>query len=388
MPEPRTSHRWCIILITMLLLAGAAVTGRATPQPAQQTPLESTFATMRRALYQTLRLRFEAAIEVAASLEDDHQPTLASRLTRGMIAYFQTRWQTPRASSARTTGHQLLQEVLAEDRQHRGGHEQPEGDLFRGLAAVFDGLLQQSESSWSSMQLFNQGRTLLEQTLIAHDTMTDAHLGLGLLYFAGTEMPALLRPLLGNLERQGNASEAIRHLRRAADRGHFSPDVARTFLARVYELEQQYEDAIEMSQKLSDTFPTNGYYALITGRSQCARSQYTACANTLEKLARSVEADPPVLNRRSDRFSMYYHLGRALKETHQYDKAFDAFRQAIKQDPHTLQDDTLWAKYHLATLYERRGQTTTARQMYRHLLKSRNVENLHHQAQQRLAHLR
>jgi tetratricopeptide (TPR) repeat protein len=388
MPEPRASHRWCIILIIMLLLAGAAVTGRTTPQPAQQTPLESTFATMRRALYQTLCLRFEAAIEVAASLEDDHQPTLASRLTRGMIAYFQTRWQTPRASSARTTGHQLLQEVLAEDQQHRDSHEQPEKDLFRGLAAVFDGLLQQSESSWSSMQLFNQGRTLLEQTLIAHDTMTDAHLGLGLLYFAGAEMPALLRPLLGNLERQGNASEAINHLQRAADSGHFSPDVARTFLARVYELEQQYEDAIEMGQKLSDTFPTNGYYALMTGRSQCAYSQYTACAATLEKLATQVEADTAVLNRRSDRFSMYYHLGRALKETNQYDKAFDAFRQAINQDPRMLQDDTLWAKYHLATLYERRGQTTTARQMYRHLLKSRNVEDLHHQAQQRLAHLR
>lgn len=387
MPEYQTVQRWLVMLIILLPFAGA-VAKPAIPQPAQPAPLESTFAIMRQALRQTLQLHFEAALEVAASLEDDHQPTLASRLTRGMIAYFQTRWQTPPASSARTTGHQLLQEVMTDEQQRRGRHEQPERDLFRGLAAVFDGLLQQSESSWSSMQLFNQGRTLLEQTLIAHDAMTDAHLGLGLLYFAGADMPALLRPLVGNLQRQGSASEAIHHLQRAANSGHFSPDLARTFLARVYELEERYRDAIEVSQKLHDTFPSNGYYALITGRSQCASSQYTACVTTLEKLATQVEAATAVLSRHNDRFSMYYHLGRALKETHQYDQAFDAFRQAINQDPRTLQDDTLWAKYHLATLYERRGQVTTARQMYRHLLKSRNVEDLHHRAQRRLARLR
>ena len=45
----------------------------------------------------------------------------------------------------------------------------------------------------------------------------------------------------------------------------------------------------------------------------------------------------------------------------------------------------LWARYHLATLYERRGHQTTARQLYRTLLRGRNVDDLYRRVQQWLA---
>jgi Tfp pilus assembly protein PilF len=64
-----------------------------------------------------------------------------------------------------------------------------------------------------------------------------------------------------------------------------------------------------------------------------------------------------------------------------------ALRQAINEDPRNEHDESLWAKYHLAILYERRGQRTTAQQLYRTLLRGRNVDGLHRQVQQRLAPL-
>ena len=90
---------------------------------------------------------------------------------------------------------------------------------------------------------------------------------------------------------------------------------------------------------------------------------------------------------RDDRFEVYYFWGQALYETAQDALAFDAFRQAINQDPGT-KDASLWAKYYLGILYERRGAAKTARQLYQTLLRGRNVEDLHEQVAQRLAQLR
>jgi tetratricopeptide (TPR) repeat protein len=90
---------------------------------------------------------------------------------------------------------------------------------------------------------------------------------------------------------------------------------------------------------------------------------------------------------RDERFDVYYFLGRALHETAQDAPAFEALRQAINQDPGSVKDASLWAKYYLGILYERRGETTTARQLYQTLLRGRNVENLHEQITRRLAQL-
>jgi tetratricopeptide (TPR) repeat protein len=345
------------------------------------------FTIMREALHHALHLHFTEALQVAAQLEEQHQPTLASRLTAGIIAYFQTRWQTPQTSSPRHTGHQLLQEMLAAEQKPRPtATKDPQRQLLLGLAAVFDALLQPPDRSWSKLSLFVQGRSWLQQALVADETLSDAHLGLGLLYFARAELPSLLRWLWKTQEGQ-SAEEAISHLQRAAEKGQFSQEVARTFLARLYAQEKRYKEAIALGQALQMTFPHNGYYTLLTGRGQCTDNQFALCAATLGKLAACLTHTPAMLARGDARFDLYYFWGLALNETGQYDQAFQAFRQSINADPRTLRDESLWAKYHLATLYERNGQTATARQIYRKLLGERNVADLHQQVERRLARL-
>jgi tetratricopeptide (TPR) repeat protein len=260
--------------------------------------------------------------------------------------------------------------------------------LLLGTAAIFNALLQQQESAWESLQLFAQGRSWLQETLLLYDDMTDAHLGLGLLYFAGADLPAPLLLLWGGMGEKSSVSESIRHLQRAAEAGQFTAGVARTFLAQVYEQEKRYDEAIALGQALHASFPENGYYALLTGRSQCAHGRYAACAATFATLATQYATSPTLLGARDDRFDLYYTWGKALNELGQDEQAFYAFRQAINQDLGATRDATLWAKYHLARLYERRGQHKTARQLYQTLLRGRNVDDLHEQVQQRLAGLR
>ena len=91
---------------------------------------------------------------------------------------------------------------------------------------------------------------------------------------------------------------------------------------------------------------------------------------------------------RDDRFDLYYFWGQGLYETGQDALAFEAFRQAINQDPANTKDASLWAKYYLGILYERRGEVKTAQQFYHTLLRERNVDDLHQQVEQRLAQLR
>ncbi len=344
---------------------------------------------MRKALHHALNLQFDQAITLATQLEEENQPTLASHLTRGMIAYFQVRWQTRQSPPAYDVGHKALSALLDEGQEQlTPSHEAPWLRLLLGTAAIFDALLQQPEAPLQSMSLFAQGRDWLQQVLIAHDEVTDAHLGLGLLYFDGSKASSSLLRMLARPGDIPGTEQSVHHLKRAAEAGHFSPDVARTFLARLYETEQRYEEAIALGQQLQTHFPNNGYYALLTGRSQCAHAQHEACAATLGALASRVAASPAALAQRADRFDLYYTWGKAWNELRQYDPAFTAFRQAINQDPRAVKDDTLWAKYQVARIYERRGQRKTARQLYQTLLRRRNVDDLHERVSRRLAALR
>lgn len=370
-----------VISTCLLLLALGTVIPPLHPSLAEAPSTSGTpFSTMQAALHHTLNLNIAQALDSVNELEVDGNPTLASQLTRGMIAYFQKRWQTRQASTLPLHGYEDLQAVFETPENN------PRDQLYAGLAAIFAALFQQSDNPIQALQLFNMGQARLQQVLINDETMTDAHLGLGLMYFSRTLVPSLLQRLLRNVNRP-LATNAIHHLQRAAEAGQFSQEVAQSFLLRLYELEKRHKDAIALGQHLQATFPHNGYYALLTGRSQYADRDFAACATTLGRLAARLTSQDIVLAAPYDRFDLYYFWGLALNETSRYAESFTAFRQAINEDPRSKKDETLWAKYHLAGLYARRGQIKTARQLYRTLLRGRNVDNLHDLIQQRLARL-
>jgi hypothetical protein len=382
----------CLFLLPCILLlcccfSQTSSAASAEPLPAPDT-LTPTFALMREALHQALQLRFTAALEIAMRLEQPSQHPLEAQLVRGIIAYFQGRWQIHSPATMRQAGLKGLAALLeAGQRQLTRSQRTPQLQLVLGLAAIFQGLLQQQSGASLDFALLAQGRTWLQQALTAHETMPDAHLGLGLLYLIDLGRPGLW-PRLADGAGHDNTTEAIYHLRQAVESGHFSGEVARTFLVRVYELEKRYNEAITLGQALQATFPGNGYYALVSGRSQCAQGQYALCATTLGKLAADLQAAAIAPLSRDDRFDLYYFWGQALYETGQDALAFEAFRQAINQDPGNTKDASLWAKYYLGILYERRGEVKTAQQLYYTLLRGRNVDDLHQQVEQRLTQLR
>ena len=373
-----------LILLTLVWRCSSLAGAASLPDPVRPDP-----EIMRRAIHQALNVQFDAAIETAMQLQDENKSTFGSHLLRGIIAYLQTRWQSRQSPSADEVGHKALSTVLEAGPKYLSASE-PEAwfQTLLGLAAVFDALIQQPNAPWQSAQLLARGRTWLQKARIADTATADAHLGLGLAALAVTHLPAPLQLVLGQAGNAENTSQAIHHLQRAAETGQFSQALARTFLARLYEEEKRYREAIERAQALQKTFPDNGYYALLTGRSQCAHSRFAECAATLEPLAARLNASPAVLVQRDDRFDLYYTWATALHELGRDDLAFNAFRQAINQDPQADKDDTLWAKFHLAQIYQRRGQHKTARQLYQTLLRGRNVEDLHDQVRRRLQAMR
>jgi tetratricopeptide (TPR) repeat protein len=348
----------------------------------------SQIEVMHAALHQALALQFEQALATAANLEADQKPTLASQLTRGMIAYFQTRWQIRQQPPARQAGHQSLSKLLDEGQTQLKRSPQDRWLLLiLGTAAMVDAVLQQDETPWQSLTRFKQGQIWLQQALVQHEDTADAHLGLGLLYFADSALPNPISRLLQvPMERTG-ASMTVHHLQRAAEMGRFSREVAQTFLLRVYELEHRYDDAIELGKQLQSIFPQNGYYALRTGGAQCALSHYTDCATTLSALADRYTHAPESLAHRADRFDLFYTWATALTELGLHDSAFHAYRKAINQDPHMAKDETLWAKFYVARHYERRQQYQTARQFYQTLLRGRQVDDLRQRVMRRLQSL-
>ena len=339
---------------------------------------------MRGAIRDALNLRFDEAHAALGAADAEGEQTLEARLALGIVAYLQTHWQTRQRPPAHVTARKLFTEILRDgERQLADTPHQGRLQLLAGLAGVFGALLPDQETPWAPLQLAAQGRTRLQQALMSGEDLNDAHLGLGMLYFVGEELPAIGRRLLGEDSLVGS-EEAIRHLRLASEGGLFSRDLARTFLLRLYVIEQRYRDAASLGESLRQAYPGNGYVALLTGLSQFENGDDAPAAETLGALAKALSERPQTLARAADRFDLYYTWGQALLDTDQDEAAFEAFREAVNNDPRTSRDETLWAKFHLATLYDRRGLDETARQMFCTLLRGRNADDLHRQAEHRL----
>ena len=373
-----------ILALFTCLRPGAAELGLADSRAAAPA---LPFSTMRDAVHEALHLRFDQAHDAVSRAEPDGRETLETQLTRGIIAYLQTHWQSRQRSPAHVTARKHFAKILQDgQRQLDESPRQGRLQLLVGLAAVFDALLPQQEAPWAPLQLATQGRSWLEKSLLSDEAMGDAHLGLGMLYFVGDSVPSLLQRLLGGTASQG-AEDAIHHFRRAAETGRFSQDLARTFLLRLYVTEKRYREAIPLGQSLLQAYPDNGHFSLLTGRSQFEHGDKTQAATTLGVLTTTLAEQPEALVNTDDRFDLYYTQGRALLDTGQPELAFKAFRGAINNDPRTARDESLWAKFYLATLYEQRGSVETARQLYCTLLRERDADNLHSQAEHRLSRL-
>jgi tetratricopeptide (TPR) repeat protein len=378
----RFRHLFGALIWGLLLLTSSSQGEAATTLTPSQTEV------MRSALHQTLALQFDRALATAANLEEAQKPTLVSQLTRGIIAYFQARWQTRRHPSARQAGHRALSTLLAKGQPKlKHAPEDRRLLLILGTAAILDAILQQEEAPLQSLSLFHQGQIWLQQVLVQHEDTADAHLGLGLLYFADTALPEPISRLLQSSLEGTDATMAIHHLQRASEKGQFSREVAQTLLLRVYESEHRYDEAMNLGVHLQSRFPENGYYALRTGSAQCALSHYTDCAATLSALAGRYNRSREILGHRSDRFDLFYTWATALTELGLHDSAFRAFRKAINQDLRVTKDETLWAKFHVARHYERQQQYKTARQFYQTLMRGRNVDDLHQRVARRLQSL-
>ena len=373
-----------ILALFMCLRLGVAELGLADSHKAAP---ELPFSTMRDAVQEALHLRFAQAHDAVSRAESNGRETLETQLTRGIIAYLQTHWQTRQRPPAPVTARKLFAQIRQEcQRQLAASPRQGRLQLLMGLAAVFDALLPQQEAPWAPLQLATQARSSLQKSLLSDEAMSDAHLGLGMLYFVGDSVPSLLQRLLGGTALQG-AEDAVHHFRRAAETGRFSQDLARAFLLQLYVTEKRYREAIPLGQALHQAYPDNGYFSLLTGRSQFEHGDKAQAAATLGALATTLSERPETLAGTDDRFDLYYTWGRALLDTDRPELAFEAFRGAINNDPRTARDESLWAKFHLATLYEQRGSVETARQLYCTLLRERDVDNLHSQAEHRLSRL-
>ena len=343
----------CLLLLCCCLPQSLGTTrAEAVSAPDSLTP---PWTPMRAALHEALHWRLAAASEMALHLEQQPPHAFEAQLVRGIIAYFQTRWQIPLPSPSRQADHKVLSTLIETgQRQLARSPRKARLQLILGTAAIFHALLQQQRGASLDFALLAQARTWLQQALMAHESMPDAHLGLGLVYFAGSDS----RPYYHAWRAGGarDATEAIYHLQRAAESGHFSAEVAQTFLIRVYELAKRYEEAITLGQALQARFPSNGYYALLIGRSQYAEGQYAPCATTLGQLAAlsRPRSSPPCrvmtalrciisgagpCTRRRTTPRPLMPCGRPLT------RILDT------------KDASLWAKYYLGILYERRGAT-------------------------------
>ena len=99
---------------------------------------ELPFSLMRDAVQEALHLRFAQAHDAVSRAEPDGRKTLETQLTRGIIAYLQTHWQTRQRPPAHVAARKLFTHVLQQGQQQLAASpRQGRLQLLVGLAAVF-----------------------------------------------------------------------------------------------------------------------------------------------------------------------------------------------------------------------------------------------------------
>ena len=217
--------------------------------------------------------------------------------------------------------------------------------MLVGLAAVFNALLPQQEAPWAPPAT-RRARPFLAGEITplrrGHERRSP---GIG---------HAVLRRRQRTVSDAAPAwagppckapKDAIHHLRRAAESGRFSRDLARAFLLQLYVAEKRYRDAIPLGQSLHRAYPGNGYFSLLTGRSQFEHGDKAQAAATLGALAATLAERSETLVGTDARFDLYYTWAGALLDTDQHELAFEAFRGAINNDPRTTRTKACGRKF-------------------------------------------
>ncbi|MBY0507374.1 MAG: hypothetical protein K2X03_25895 [Bryobacteraceae bacterium] len=127
--------------------------------------------------------------------------------------------------------------------------------LIHGLERDYLALVEKSyRQSWASAKLAQQYALRLTRT---HPDLQDAWFTIGFSDYLVSSVPFFLKPFMKMEAAEGNRTEAIANLRKAAVGGRYLKGFAQLLLAQIYRKDKRKAESDQMLRRLAKDYPDN-----------------------------------------------------------------------------------------------------------------------------------
>jgi tetratricopeptide (TPR) repeat protein len=233
--------------------------------------------------------------------------------------------------------------------------------ISEGTLASFEATAKRSY--FSAAEKAKSARDLHQQVLNLDPTFDDARMSVGAYNYVLGVIPAVLRVPLAFVGYRGAGKDTgIEQLESAAARGKNASTDARMILVVIYNREKRYDQSLRLVTELHTKYPRNFLFELAEGSAYTKMRKFDEAARVYEQVLAKVQTKKDGYERLRQA-KVYYALGGASLDGHNFEKAIDDFTQVVlakDATPNEKGNAYLW----LGKLYDSKNDRPRALQQY------------------------
>lgn len=334
---------------------------------------------------QIYNIKFDDAEKSFRSLMTDYADHPAPRFFLAMIDWWKILLDLENEQHDDAFFKKLEDVIYQCDQSLKGNKSNVDALFFKGGAIGFRGRLRALRESW--LKAADDGREALpivERAANLDPDNVDVQLGFGIYNYYADVIPnefPLIKPLMIFFP-SGNKKEGIEQLRNTAFNGKYAKYEARYFLMTLYyRYENNYTNALEFAQMLSDEFPDNPVFQRWLGRISVRLNKWQQADSLFRSVISKAESeftgyDTPVALRES-----FYYIGYYQKESGSLDSAKLMFEKCLELSNIIDQEEEsgflINSVLYLAMIEESNGRKESAIELFNKVLSMREYGNSH-----------
>jgi tetratricopeptide (TPR) repeat protein len=261
--------------------------------------------------------------------------------------------------------------------------------FYKGGALGFQGRLHGNREDW--IKAANAGRNALpivQETYKLAPTNNDVLFGIGIYNYYAAVIPEqypFVKPFMFFFP-SGDKTKGIAQLRQASEKAVYAKTEATYFqLQLLFNFEKQYQEALPLAQKLNMKYPNNVLFHRYVGRCYAALGNWQAMEEVFGSIIDKIEKKYPGYDAIVEREARYY-LGLRKMESQTYDKALEQLYRCDELsrslDGEKFTGFMVLANLKIGMIYDIQGKRDLAITQYDKVLKMKNFQNAHSQAEQ------
>lgn len=340
--------------------------------------------------YYIYNVKFDSAEAAFKKVIDKYPEHPAGYFLAAMVDWWKTKLLTNTDRYNKSFISKITKVVDISDEMLKDNSKDINALFFKAGALGYRGRFYAEQKSWlkaasDGSEAFNLLQECRKIAPHNHDIM----LGTGIYNYFAKVIPEeypITKPLLTFLPR-GDKSLALYQLKAASKHARYADVEALVVLMQIYyTFEKDNYEAIKYADTLLNRYPDNPYFHRYLGRALVRSGKNTRFENVWREIVLKCMDDLPGYNIIMAREALYY-VGLALYKKRDYEMSLKYFKKSdeaskiIDGKEDTESGFQVKTNIYIAKLYDKLGQKEMAKNYYKRLLKMKDYDSSHSQAE-------